>query len=208
MTTEGDACTEVGLWLRRQREEAGFSQEELAARSGLSLRAISNLERGRTRKPHPRSVRLLAGALDLPETTGSELVVRLRVGREGAALAPGEPERSQPSSALRQSSGDDPDPGGDDSQPVPRQLPAAVTHFVGRAAELKILDGLLEEPPGSQDGTAGAVVILAIGGIAGVGKTTLAVHWAHQVAGRFPDGQLYANLHGFDPAGRRPSLMR
>ncbi len=201
MTTEGDACTEVGLWLRRQREEAGFSQEELAARSGLSLRAISNLERGRTRKPHPRSVRLLAGALDLPETTGSELVVRLRVGREGAALAPGEPGRSQPSSALRQSSGDDPDPGGDDSQPVPRQLPAAVTHFVGRAAELKILDGLLEEPPGSQDGTAGAVVILAIGGIAGVGKTTLAVHWAHQVAGRFPDGQLYANLHGFDPAG-------
>jgi tetratricopeptide (TPR) repeat protein len=80
-------------------------------------------------------------------------------------------------------------------------LPAAVADFVGRAGELKILDGLLEQALGEQDGTAGAVVISAIGGIAGVGKTTLAVHWAHQVASRFPDGQLYANLHGFDPAG-------
>jgi tetratricopeptide (TPR) repeat protein len=80
---------------------------------------------------------------------------------------------------------------------VPRQLPAAVAGFAGRAAELKTLTSWLEEaaPPG------GTVVISAIHGTAGIGKTALAVKWARQVADRFPDGQLYVNLRGFDPAG-------
>jgi tetratricopeptide (TPR) repeat protein len=77
---------------------------------------------------------------------------------------------------------------------VPRQLPAAVRHFTGRAAELSALGRLL-------DADTDTVVISAIGGMAGVGKTALAVHWARQQAERFPDGQLYANLRGFDPAG-------
>jgi len=80
---------------------------------------------------------------------------------------------------------------------VPRQLPTAVGGFVGRAVELAALDAMAE------DGTdaAGWVVISALCGTAGVGKTALAVHWAHRVADRFPDGQLYVNLRGFDPAG-------
>jgi DNA-binding SARP family transcriptional activator/tetratricopeptide (TPR) repeat protein len=82
--------------------------------------------------------------------------------------------------------------------PVPRQLPAPVTHFTGRAEELKALDGLLDQAAAEM---AGTVVISAIGGTAGVGKTALAVHWAHRVAHRFPGGQLYVNLGGFDPSG-------
>jgi DNA-binding SARP family transcriptional activator/tetratricopeptide (TPR) repeat protein len=81
---------------------------------------------------------------------------------------------------------------------VPRQLPAAVAGFVGRAAELAALTQVLDQASGSAPGT---VVISAIGGTAGVGKTALALRWAHRVAGRFADGQLYVNLRGFDPSG-------
>jgi DNA-binding SARP family transcriptional activator/tetratricopeptide (TPR) repeat protein len=79
---------------------------------------------------------------------------------------------------------------------VPRQLPAALAHFAGRAGELKALTGVLDAAAGGA-----TVVISAIGGTAGVGKTALAVYWAHQVTEWFPDGQLYVNLRGFDPSG-------
>jgi len=82
--------------------------------------------------------------------------------------------------------------------PVPRELPKAVSGFTGRATELAALSRILDEASADSPGT---VVISAIGGTAGVGKTALALHWAHQVASRFPDGQLYVNLRGFDPAG-------
>ena len=82
-------------------------------------------------------------------------------------------------------------------QTVPRELPSAVPGFTGRSTELRALTGLLDRPV--QD-AANAIVISAIGGTAGVGKTALAVHWAHQAAGHFPDGQLYVNLRGYDPA--------
>jgi tetratricopeptide (TPR) repeat protein len=80
---------------------------------------------------------------------------------------------------------------------VPRQLPTATRFFAGREAELKELDELLDRVGG--DG--GAVVISAVAGMAGVGKTALAVQWARRVAGRFPDGQLYVNLRGYDAEG-------
>jgi len=87
--------------------------------------------------------------------------------------------------------------------PVPRELPADVDAFTGRSDELAELDRLLSA--GSQadrgPGSAGpaAVVISAVAGSAGVGKTALAAHWAHQVREAFPDGQLYLNLRGYDP---------
>jgi tetratricopeptide (TPR) repeat protein len=73
------------------------------------------------------------------------------------------------------------------------QLPGAVHHFAGRSHELETLSKLIDQGEGR------AVVISAIDGTAGIGKTALAVHWAHAVADRFPDGQLYVNLRGFDP---------
>ena len=82
---------------------------------------------------------------------------------------------------------------------VPAQLPPAVRAFTGRETELESLDALLPEPADAD--AAAPMVIAAVSGTAGVGKTTLAVHWAHRVAARFPDGQLYVNLRGFDPGG-------
>ncbi len=91
------------------------------------------------------------------------------------------------------------DPGGEAAgappRTVPAQLPADTPVFSGRAAELRRLAELL---PDAQTTGLTTVVISAISGTAGVGKTTLAVRWAHQIADRFPDGQLYLNLRGYD----------
>jgi DNA-binding SARP family transcriptional activator/tetratricopeptide (TPR) repeat protein len=80
---------------------------------------------------------------------------------------------------------------------VPRQLPAGVRHFVGRGEELKALSRAADTA-GAADGV---VPIVVISGTAGVGKSALALQWAHQNSDAFPDGQIYVNLHGFDPAG-------
>jgi DNA-binding SARP family transcriptional activator/Tfp pilus assembly protein PilF len=92
-----------------------------------------------------------------------------------------------------------------DPVPVPRQLPADTAAFTGRDAELA---ALLAAPPAGQP--PATVVISAIDGMAGVGKTALAVHAAHRLAGAFPDGQLFLDLHGFtegsEPVGAEQAL--
>ncbi len=82
---------------------------------------------------------------------------------------------------------------------TPRNLPAPASHFTGRGSELAALNALLAPADHAGRATPATLVISAIGGSAGVGKTALAVHWAHQVAREFPDGQLYVNLRGYDP---------
>ncbi len=173
-----------GARLRASRVSAGLSQEDLAERSGLSVRAISNLERGRARWPYRETLYRLADALGLSDASRAEFISaadrRLATGRGTADARPAGGASAR----------------ADGERLVPRQLPAATAHFAGRMAELKLLADLLNRPtaPG------GTVVISAIGGTAGVGKTALAVHFAHQVADAFPDRQLYIDLRGFGPS--------
>jgi len=146
-----------GEAVRTLRVRAGLTQEQLAELSGLSVRAISDIERGTTLRPRRSSIALLEAA-------------------------------------LRPFGGNGTEPAGE-TAPAVRQLPPAVPGFTGRARELNALTHLL-----GPAGTApGPVVISAIAGTAGVGKTALALHWAHGAADRFPDGQLYVNLRGYDP---------
>ncbi|GAB3413732.1 AfsR/SARP family transcriptional regulator [Flindersiella endophytica] len=85
---------------------------------------------------------------------------------------------------------------------TPRMLPPVIGGFTGRKAQLARLDELLPSDTGQGRPRQEAVVISALSGTAGIGKTMLAVHWAHRVADRFPDGQLYVNLRGFHPTGQ------
>jgi hypothetical protein len=170
-----------GLLLRTHRRSAGMSQDELAERSGLSSHAISGLECGRTRVPYPNSVHRLADALDLYD-------------QNRAAFLDAAGRRLAPVTAAP----DVPSPRSGNGLVVPRQLPGAVPAFVGRPEQLAALSRALcqSQVPGE---TADSALIAVISGVAGVGKTALAVHWAHQVAGQYPDGQLFINLRGFAP---------
>ena len=170
-----------GRWLRQRREDAGLSQEELANRSGLSVRTVSSLERGSTRMPHPRTIRLLGETLGLPAKACDELIAAYRARSRGGPAA-----ISRESAQLAGTAG----------FVVPREVPGLARHFVGREGELAALSALADQVPGR---APGPVVISAIGGTAGVGKTALALQWAHQVAERFSDGQLYVNLRGYGP---------
>ena len=79
----------------------------------------------------------------------------------------------------------------------PRQLPIAAQHFIGRTAQLEILTPLADQVTESN-----SAIVIVIEGTAGVGKTTLANHLGHLVCDRFPDGQLYVSMRGFDEGGR------
>ena len=178
-----------GQLLRRIRRASGLSLEELSECARVGVRTISDLERGKTARPYRQTVRSLAEALGLRGRQLDEFVRLSRQGREPIQ------EDRQPQAALSgvQAAADTVPPL-PEAAAVPRQLPAAVSHFTGRTAELDALNSLLSDVADTR-----AVVVSAVAGTAGVGKTALAVHWAHQVAEWFPDGQLYVNLRGYDP---------
>ncbi len=189
----------LAVLLRQLRTEAGLTQEELAAAAQLSPRSISDLERGVARTARKETARLLAAALNLGEAARAsfEAIARGRVPAEGfpALGAHAEPNATPAPPDHPHRPRETPVHAAGLVMPVPQQLPAAARHFSGRVAELGMLANLMHETAGG----GGAVVISVISGTAGVGKTALAVHWAHQVADHYPDGHLYVNLRGFGP---------
>ncbi|GGZ03440.1 SARP family transcriptional regulator [Streptomyces olivaceoviridis] len=154
-----DDRTTFGRLLRAARRRSLFTLESLAEASGVSVRAISDMERGKS-LPRQATLGELMDALELDEADRRRLVQ---------------------ASARR-------------TWQVPRQLPPDPAGFCGREEALAQVHGVTAPVPG-RDGRA---VVSAIVGMAGIGKTALAVHWAHRVADRFPDGQLYVNLRGFE----------
>lgn len=153
----------------RRRGDSPLTYRELAGRTGWSHGSIGGYLTGKILPPADR-FDILVQLLDAaPDELGALADARDRVEERSRADDRGTAE-----------------PGGGD---VPRQLPAAPGAFTGRDTALAGLDAALHAG-------AGTVVVI---GTAGVGKTALAVHWAHRVTDRFPGGQLYVNLRGFGP---------
>jgi DNA-binding SARP family transcriptional activator len=141
---------------------------------------------------HARLMLALAGSGQQAAALRLFAGVRRRLADE-LGVEPGAELRAAHLRIIRAGRGSRPELPARDTQ-VPAELPADAAGFSGRAADLARLDALLPSAGGRRDT---AVVISAIAGTAGVGKTALAVHWAHRIRNRFPDGQLYLNLRGY-----------
>lgn len=191
----------------RQQGETRLTYRQLAAKTGWSRGVIGEYFAGNILPPTERFdilIRLLGanaaeqGALATARDRAEERRRHTNsddasTERAGAGVARAGTNRTRAGAAAVR-------------LPVPRQLPPALPGFVGRAAQLAQLDagcvGDGTPPAGRAGGPAEPpATIVTLSGTAGVGKTTLAVNWAHRVADRFPDGQLYVNLRGFDPTG-------
>jgi predicted ATPase/transcriptional regulator with XRE-family HTH domain len=163
-----------GVLLRRYREAAGLSQEELAERAGVSGQAVSALERGERRHPYPATVRQLAEALGLPEEEQGALLATVPARRQarpdaasGGTRRPSAPSGDQP----RVASG------------IPA-LPTPLTALLGRDDDVARVTELLHE----------GVRLLTLTGPGGVGKTRLALQVATEVRPAFPAGVASVSL--------------
>ena len=167
----------LGLALRRARESRGISVRALARTLHRSHSTLVECERGHR-----------LASLDVVEAYETELGIEagtLAAVHERARVDLYGEDRSHRRTYVLRPALD-----------VPHQLPPDVAGFTGRETELGKLRALVAEQ------ASGTVVISAIAGTAGVGKTALAVHLAHELAAQFPDVQLYVNLHGYEPAQR------
>lgn len=184
--------TELGDFaglLKQLRTQAGLTQETLAERAGLSPRSISDLERGINKTARRDTTRLLAEALSLSGETRAAFEMAARGFRELGVSVPAQRRGRSRSVAA--------------TAPV---LPHDIRSFTGREGYLTKLMAEVR--------TTGVVDIYAIDGMAGVGKSAFAVHAAHALAPRFPDGQIFLQLHAHtvgqqpvDPADALASLL-
>jgi tetratricopeptide (TPR) repeat protein len=154
----------------RTRGDTQLTYRELAAKTGWAHGVIGDYFAGKTLPPTDRFDVLVTLLGANPSELGALATARDRV--EEHRRQPSRPTAAPPR--------------------VPRELPRQVSTFVGRTDQLVALDGFLDTP-------AQQVVISAVAGTAGVGKTALAVQWAHRVSKRFPDGCLYVDLRGYGP---------
>ena len=167
--------------LRRYRLAAALTQEALAERSGLSARAISDLERGRRTWPRKDTVRLLLSALDLPGPDRAALVQ--------AARRPAIPRPIKEIDGQAQ-------PGANGG--IASALPVPMLPLLGRAAELAAVQRLLLDS---------ATRLVSLTGSGGSGKTRLALEIGHRLAGAFPDGVVFVDLSALrDPALVLPAI--
>jgi DNA-binding XRE family transcriptional regulator len=187
--------------LRTYRERAQVTQEELAARTRLSVRALRNLESGRTSRPHRDTIHRLAAGLGLNE---AELRALDAAVTDPGGEVPGRVGRPQWRGERSPLARATPAP------PVatPNQLPPNIADFTGRDAMVNRLRSLL-----SDVGVDRPASVVVIDGKAGVGKTTLAVNLAHLLRDRFPDGQLFVRLGAtggrpLDPSEALARLLR
>jgi transcriptional regulator with XRE-family HTH domain/tetratricopeptide (TPR) repeat protein len=164
--------------LRKYRGRAGLTQAALAAKAGLSDQAISVLERGTRRRPRIDTIRALIKVLRLDKDEAAQFLAVARGKNPSPEETAAEPEAAS------------------ETLPLPWQLPPAVSDFTGRTAQIEAILDALRHPDGAPSTTVGLVAVTGMGGI---GKTTLAVQAAHKLVDSYPDGHLYLNLRGYGP---------
>ncbi|MEV6205541.1 helix-turn-helix domain-containing protein [Kitasatospora sp. NPDC051914] len=181
-----ESGTRFGRMLRELRQARGLTIEELAEASGVSGRAIGDMERGRSLRPQRGTVTAIAQGLVLDEAAHAELLAVARAGRTG----------SRPPAAVK--------------APL-CALPRGVRDFVGRQAELAALRGLAHRPPPAEPGGGTAAPPVAVVfGAPGSGKTSLAVRLAEQLAPELADGAYLLDMQGLDaqPLSPQEAVMR